>query len=269
VKNAICFLLVFWSASNSFGQPAQDIGSVRLTGGIFDPFEHGIVVNPYRRIGDSYYNLMPFYAVPYPNTNANLTPYSVDHALQSWTSHYCEVVEVLDDGLLVRPRSRNDMGDTFFLTNYPSHKHLVDNELISFMARASGNYRYTDTTGASRSVPFYDCGVAVSYEEIDKALHLSEKAAAKAAAESAQKAADDALRLKKRAEAQANAVKMYQTLAEKGDAYGQFRLGEFYRDGDGVAQDAAKAKELFTKSAAQGNQDAARALDKMNAANPK
>jgi len=46
-------------------------------------------------------------------------------------------------------------------------------------------------------------------------------------------------------------------------------MGEFYRDGDGVPKDASKAAELFSKSAAQGNNDAARALEKLNAANTK
>ena len=52
-------------------------------------------------------------------------------------------------------------------------------------------------------------------------------------------------------------VPIFQALADKGDADGQFRMGEFYRDGYGVPKDEAKARDYFTKSAAQGYKDAA------------
>jgi TPR repeat protein len=45
-------------------------------------------------------------------------------------------------------------------------------------------------------------------------------------------------------------------LAEKGDPEGQYKLGKFYQTGDGVDMDLIKARELFAKAAAQGNQDA-------------
>ena len=51
--------------------------------------------------------------------------------------------------------------------------------------------------------------------------------------------------------------------AEKGDAFGQLRMGERYRDGDAVEKDENKARQYFAKSAAQGNTDAAKALEKM------
>ncbi len=51
--------------------------------------------------------------------------------------------------------------------------------------------------------------------------------------------------------------------AGKGDAFGQFRMGERHRDGDGVEKDLAKARDYFNKSAAQGNTDAAKALEKL------
>jgi CubicO group peptidase (beta-lactamase class C family) len=84
----------------------------------------------------------------------------------------------------------------------------------------------------------------------------------------AQKAADDELLESKRLALQAKAVQYNQDLADKGDAWGQFRMGERYRDGDGVPKDKAKAKEFFAKSAAQGNKDASRSLEKLNAGTP-
>lgn len=67
----------------------------------------------------------------------------------------------------------------------------------------------------------------------------------------------------------ANLLKYYQDLANKGDAYGQFRMGERYLSGNGVPKDEAKAKDFFTKAAAQGNTDAEAALLRMrNAESP-
>ena len=76
----------------------------------------------------------------------------------------------------------------------------------------------------------------------------------------------EATKLAARAKAEASAVAFNQTAADRGDAYGQMRMGERYRDGDGVPKDETKARDFFAKSAAQGNQDAARALAKMHAA---
>jgi outer membrane protein assembly factor BamB len=72
----------------------------------------------------------------------------------------------------------------------------------------------------------------------------------------------------KRRELQASAVKANQDAADKGDSYGQLRMGQRYRDGDGVAKDMSKAREYFAKAAAQGDTDAARALENMNADKP-
>jgi hypothetical protein len=64
------------------------------------------------------------------------------------------------------------------------------------------------------------------------------------------------------------AVQYNQDLADKGDSWGQFRMGERYRDGDGVPKDEKIARDFFSKAAAQGNKDAARALEKLNGGNP-
>jgi uncharacterized protein len=53
--------------------------------------------------------------------------------------------------------------------------------------------------------------------------------------------------------------------AESGDAQAQFELGRAYEDGKGVAQDDARAAELFRKSADQGNAQAQNSLGVMYA----
>lgn len=65
---------------------------------------------------------------------------------------------------------------------------------------------------------------------------------------------------KKKADNAAKALKYNQDLAEKGDAYGQLRMGERYRDGEGVAKDPRQAREWFAKAAAQGDPAAIKAL---------
>jgi hypothetical protein len=52
-------------------------------------------------------------------------------------------------------------------------------------------------------------------------------------------------------------LKYNQDLADKGDEYGLLRMGERYRDGDGVPKDLAKAKDYLTRAAAAGSPTAA------------
>jgi len=65
---------------------------------------------------------------------------------------------------------------------------------------------------------------------------------------------------------EAAALKWNQSQADKGDDYGELRMGERYLKGNGVEKDLAKAKDYFSKSAAQGNLDASNALVKINLA---
>ncbi len=63
---------------------------------------------------------------------------------------------------------------------------------------------------------------------------------------------------------QSYAAGFYVDLADKGDAYGKFCMGQRYRYGAGVKKDEDKARELLTESAAQGNKDAPNALRLLN-----
>lgn len=74
---------------------------------------------------------------------------------------------------------------------------------------------------------------------------------------------------KRAAQARQKALEHNITQAEKGDAYGQFRMGERYRDGDGVEKDSAKAVEYFMKAAQQGHRDAKNRARKNEAATKK
>jgi TPR repeat protein len=64
---------------------------------------------------------------------------------------------------------------------------------------------------------------------------------------------------------QSKVLAFHQELADKGDAYGEYKMGMHYLAGDGVDKDVAKARDWLGKSAAQGNQDAAAELAKLPA----
>jgi hypothetical protein len=66
---------------------------------------------------------------------------------------------------------------------------------------------------------------------------------------------------KQAAELTAHAVAVTRAAAERGDPDCQFRMGERYRDGDGVPKDLEKAREWFGKSAAGGNKAAQKAIE--------
>jgi hypothetical protein len=63
---------------------------------------------------------------------------------------------------------------------------------------------------------------------------------------------------------QAKVVKWNQEQADKGDPTALLRMGEFYRDGNGVPKDLDKAREYLTKASAAGSPNAADELSKLN-----
>lgn len=97
----------------------------------------------------------------------------------------------------------------------------------------------------------------LSREEIAKlesdaaALRATNAALAKMKAAATKKAAAD------------KALAANQAAADKGDAYGLLRMGQRYRDGDGVDKDAAKAKDYLQRAATAGSPTAADELKKL------
>jgi TPR repeat protein len=83
----------------------------------------------------------------------------------------------------------------------------------------------------------------------------------------------EAVKAKAAADKQSNeekALKYNQELAAKGDPYGLLRMGERYRDGDGVPKDLAKARDYFAKAVAAGSPSAADELSQLKQpVNPK
>jgi len=113
----------------------------------------------------------------------------------------------------------------------------------------------------------YDCGLPDTIENREKAGisvptaadldKLTQKELATRAA--AQKAIDDRKKAK-----EDKVLKWNMDEAEKGNAFGLLRMGERYRDGNGVPKDLNKAREYFNKASAAGSPTATDALSRLN-----
>ena len=127
-----------------------------------------------------------------------------------------------------------------FLRNYTNMQAVAVGANISAHAMLVGTF---DVEG--ERLECWDCGTRIIVPTISKDTRN---------AQAMQKAAGEAATLK-----------FYQERAEKGDAYGQYRVGIRYLKGEGVPKDLGKARDYLSKAAAQGNQDAAVELAKLSA----
>jgi len=67
------------------------------------------------------------------------------------------VIQILDNGLLVGRYIGNDKYPTY-LKHYSGEHSAVDGDLIRCEGMDTGRYKYTDVSGAQRTVPMFDCG---------------------------------------------------------------------------------------------------------------
>ena len=117
----------------------------------------------------------------------------------------------------------------------------------------------------SEPLELWDCGTAPSKTDLqekarEEYLDYQKRQAEKnRAVEIAQKAAA----AKMQAAALA-ALKANQDAAAKGDMFGLLRMGERYRDGDGVEKDLGKAREYLQKAADAGSPTAKEELSNLN-----
>jgi TPR repeat protein len=129
--------------------------------------------------------------------------------------------------------------------------------------RALRNGIYQD---GSEPLELWDCGVPLSKEEMNEkqAAEFREYQRMKQERQiAAEKAAE--IRAEKKKAADAAALKANLAAAEKGDAYGLLRMGERYRDGNGVEKDLGKAREYLQKAADAGSPTAKEELSKLEA----
>jgi hypothetical protein len=128
-----------------------------------------------------------------------------------------------------------------FLRNYTNMQAVVNGSRIVARAMLVGTI---DIEG--ERLECWDCGTRVLIPVVNRVITKADLANKKAAADAA-------------------TLKFYQERAEKGDAYGQYRMGLRYLKGEGVPKDLDKARDYLSKAAAQGNQDAATELAKLSA----
>jgi hypothetical protein len=145
----------------------------------------------------------------------------------------------------------------FFVRNFP-YSVAENDRLLStehYAAKASDVYSYTTVLGGSKTLHALDYGtIWTPPPPTPEQIQAIQEAAAKAAEKSK---AD-------RKAAQAKALKYNQDLADKGDAYGLMRLGERYRDGEGVPKDLAKARDYLSKAVTAGQPSAADELSRLD-----
>jgi hypothetical protein len=204
-------------------------------------------------------------------------------------------------------RMAPDYTKTVFVKHYP---YVVpDDSAISFYAVETEPYQYTSILGATKVVEALDYGMPCSRpknaDEVEAAAlrvtpedeqQIHDDAAAAAAQLSAaqtdleiarEKLRDFMQELKDEREAPSkeaqkqvqekalaaknNALKFNQDQAAKGDSIGLQRMGERYRDGDGVPKDLDKARDYFEKAQKAGNflvDDELKKLNQMSTNSP-
>ena len=180
-----------------------------------------------------------------------------------WFEFQGERVEVRDGGIFFKgdygniltvhpsaiidftsPIQRYLYGDkNFFVEHFP----YAGGVFYGMMAYDLGNCIYTNSSGQVITIRKFDYGTPCT-----KIWSPEELAAIKERVEAPKKAA------------QAKIVKSNQDLADKGDPYGLLRMGELYRDGDGVPKDLTKARDYFSKAVAAGSPSAAGELSQLN-----
>ena len=178
---------------------------------------------------------------------------------EQWDYFLGDVLEVQKSGIRIDGRYTGFDGTPgytgeFFVANFPYQTAEGDKiDMSSFyLAKPAGVFTYVTTAGGSRTIHKLDYGTIyvpppLTPEQIEAARKLA--AAKKIAAA-------------KRAKAGAElALKSNPDAAATGDAYGLLRMGERYRDGDGVERDLTQAREYLTKAKAAGSASAGDELD--------
>jgi hypothetical protein len=176
---------------------------------------------------------------------------------RDWRHFEGRVAQVHSDGMrvegqLCRLDGRDAERCEFFVVNFPFQ--VADGDVIAstnfHMGKLVAPHTYATAMGSHRTLRKLDYGRVVQLPAPPEAPPPSAHALAERKAK------------------QAGAVfEFYRVQAEGGDALAQFRLGELYRDGNGVDRDPLKACVWFRRAVAQGHKGAEAALADCEAAN--
>ena len=177
-----------------------------------------------------------------------------------WVGFSGKVLEVQPTGVRVEGYYTGyGYGDAeFFVQDFPyqvAEGETLQDDAVSktfYCAKKSGTYTYSTAIGGSRTIRKLEYGtIYVPPPLTSEQIEAANKAAA-AAKENEKKKAD---------EGRARALKLNQSAADKGDAYGLLRMGERYRDGEGVEKDLVKARDYLAKAVTAGSPSAQAELD--------
>jgi hypothetical protein len=136
------------------------------------------------------------------------------------------------------------------ITNAPDYEKFANGSKVMEWAMRTGTANIN-----GESYELWDCGTRYTPPPLTQ-----EQIKAKEKAENAKREAAE----KSKKEADLNILKWNQQQADAGDAYGQLRMAERYRDGIGVETNLAKARTYFSLSAGQGNITAKQALEALS-----
>ena len=154
-----------------------------------------------------------------------------------------------EPGTVVYDPKDYDINKDFFVRGFPYS--VAENDFIGSVMHLTGmlngTYTYPTVTGGSATLHELLYGEPCSAPQPSPEQIKAIQDAHKAKADAAKKAKQDA---------DTRTLKWNQDQAEQGDSYGLLRMGERYRDGDGVGKDESKARENLTRSAALGNNTA-------------
>lgn len=136
----------------------------------------------------------------------------------------------------------------FFVKNYPYQAADGDSVPNFLAALPTDVYSYRTVLGSDRTVRCLDFGIPCGIPEW--AMPRPDPNAAKEKAEQEEAAKERILMANEKA-------------AAEGDPYGLLRMGERYRDGDGVQKDLGKARDYLIRAAEAGDPTATEELSKL------
>lgn len=164
----------------------------------------------------------------------------------SWETLYDYKVAAIEGATVICSYERQD-GELVYiaLTNWPGQKTAVTGTSVeSIRAMRVGRI----TSFYSQTIALYDYGVPTN---------LPVRVPTEAELQTAKEKADA-----RKSEQEAAVLKYQKSLAEKGDAYGLYRMGVRYVVGDGVERDEKLGRQYLERASALGNVEAKAALEK-------
>ena len=185
---------------------------------------------------------------------------TTQHVAVTWCAFSGKVLQTSPDGVRVDGRYASIYPDgavsfsgEFFVKHFPYT--LADNDpLPPYVAAVpDGVYTYTTVMNADRSIHCLDFGIPC-----DKPQWAID-------AETNRPVSDAAAM---RAKGEARALAANEASAAKNDPFGLLRMGERYRDGDGVPKDLGKARAYLTRAANAGEITASNELAALPQAAP-